>query len=38
MDRDHKTNSEAEISYYCTDCGQEFSSLQELIEHESNRN
>lgn len=38
MDRDYKTSSEADISYYCTDCGQEFRSLQDLIEHEINRN
>jgi hypothetical protein len=38
MNRDHKTSSGADASYYCTDCGQEFKSLQGLIEHKSNRN
>jgi hypothetical protein len=38
IDRDHKTSSEADASYYCTDCGQDFKSLQELIGHKSNRN
>ena len=34
-DRDHKTSSEADASYYCTDCSQDFKSLQELIGHDS---
>lgn len=38
VDRSHKASSEADASYYCTDCGQEFKPLQELIEHKSNRN
>jgi hypothetical protein len=34
-DRDHNSGSDADASYYCTDYGQEFKSLQELIEHKS---
>jgi hypothetical protein len=38
MDRDAKISSEADGSFYCTDCGQVFKSLQELKDHKSNRN
>ena len=38
IDRDHKTSSEADASYYCTDCGQDFKSLQESKKHKRNRN
>lgn len=32
-DRDHKTSSNADASFRCPDCGQEFKSLQEFKEH-----
>ena len=37
-DHDHGTSSNADASFCCADCGQEFKSPQELKEHKSNRN
>lgn len=37
-DHDHETSSNADASFRCADCGQEFKSVQELREHKSNRN
>jgi hypothetical protein len=37
-DHDHESSSNADASFCCADCGQEFKSIQGLKEHKSNRN
>lgn len=37
-DYDHETSSNADSSFSCTDCRQEFKSIQGLKEYKSNHN